>query len=492
MENVDAIKDKMSYWRRTQFAVLPMKDEAQIRQTIERNNRVQAEINDSLVAYGKTVWPGEEEQTFKRLMSNWNAYTTVTDQFNQTLLTQGADDAYPILANSLSTFEALESDFTLLIGILHQAMDSNKVQILSSVKTLNSTSVASNIAILAIMVFMTWLLTRLICGPLAIVMKQSNAIAKGDLSQTMDRSSIGNDELGTLANASEQMQQNLRQLIDEIISAVTQLSSAVEEMTQISNQSADGMKEQQYQITQVATAMTQMKAAVADVARNTEDSASQAMAANHKSQEGARENASMVRSIQQVADIIGEAGQTVSELEQQSSQINVVVDVIRSIADQTNLLALNAAIEAARAGESGRGFAVVADEVRTLAGRTQDSTGEITTIIEKLQVMAKQAKDATERSRSSIDKCVEQGNHSQSLMISIEESIANIADVGTQIASACSEQDSVADELSRNVENIHLASQEVAQGSQQTAQACRELTQLAVSLQDTLRRFKIR
>ncbi|EMC3730199.1 methyl-accepting chemotaxis protein [Vibrio cholerae] len=492
MENVDAIKDKMSYWRRTQFAVLPMKDETQIRQTIERNNRIQAEINDSLVTYGKTVWPGEEEQTFKRLMSNWNAYTAVTDQFNQKLLTQGADDAYPILVNSLSTFEALESDFTLLIGILHQAMDNNKAYILSSVKTLNSTSVVSNIAILAIMVLMTWLLTRLICGPLAIVMKQSNAIAKGDLSQTMDRSSIGNDELGTLANASEQMQQNLRQLIDEIISAVTQLSSAVEEMTQISNQSADGMKEQQYQITQVATAMAQMKAAVADVARNTEDSASQAMAANHKSQEGARENASMVRSIQQVADIIGEAGQTVSELEQQSSQINVVVDVIRSIADQTNLLALNAAIEAARAGESGRGFAVVADEVRTLAGRTQDSTGEITTIIEKLQVMAKQAKDATERSRSSIDKCVEQGNHSQSLMISIEESIANIADVGTQIASACSEQDSVADELSRNVENIHLASQEVAQGSQQTAQACRELTQLAVSLQDTLRRFKIR
>ncbi|TXZ06317.1 methyl-accepting chemotaxis protein [Vibrio mimicus] len=491
MENVDAIKDKMSYWRRTQFAVLPLNDAAQVKQTIERNNRVQAEINDSLIAYGKTVWPGEEEQTFKRLMSNWNSYIAVTDKFNQTLLTQGADQAYPILANSLSTFEALESDFTLLIGILHQAMDNNKIQILDSVKTLNSTSIASNLAILVIMVIMTLVLTRMICGPLMIVMKQSNAIARGDLSQTMDRKSIGNDELGTLADASDQMQQNLRQLIDEIIAAVTQLSSAVEEMTQISNQSAEGMKEQQHQITQVATAMTQMKAAVADVARNTEDSATQAMAANSKSQEGARETASMVHSIQQVANIIGEAGETVSELEQQSTQINVVVDVIRGIADQTNLLALNAAIEAARAGESGRGFAVVADEVRTLAGRTQDSTGEITVIIEKLQAMAKQAKDATERSRSSIDKCVEQGTHSQSLMTSIEESIANIADVGTQIASACSEQDSVADELSRNVENIHMASQEVAQGSQQTAQACHELSQLAVTLQETLRRFKI-
>ncbi|MCQ4110390.1 methyl-accepting chemotaxis protein [Aeromonas sp. JL9] len=338
---------------------------------------------------------------------------------------------------------------------------------------------------------MTWFLTRQICLPLQAVVAQANAIAAGDLTHQLERQHIGRDELGMLAKASLKMQDNLRGLIEEVVAAVTQLGTAIEEVSAVSEQSAKGIQSQQQEISLVATAMTQMKATVADVAGNTETASSSASSANALARNGNQDVQRSLVAITRVAEEIEQAGTLVTELERESAQINVVVDVIRGIAEQTNLLALNAAIEAARAGEQGRGFAVVADEVRTLAGRTQASTGEIVAIIETLQSRANQAKEVTGLSCDMIRQCVTQSEQTGIGIQQIEEAVAQIADMAIQIASACGEQDAVSDELGRNVERINESANEVAQGADHTARACLELSQLAVGLKQTIGRFRL-
>jgi hypothetical protein len=64
-----------------------------------------------------------------------------------------------------------------------------------------------------------------------------------------------------------------------------------------------------------------------------------------------------------------------------STRITDIIEVIDTITHQTKMLATNAAIEAARAGEQGKGFAVVADEVSKLAENSKKAAREIGELI---------------------------------------------------------------------------------------------------------------
>ncbi len=181
----------------------------------------------------------------------------------------------------------------------------------------------------------------------------------------------------------------------------------------------------------------------------------------------------------------------IKALEEKSTEIGVVIDVIRGIAEQTNLLALNAAIEAARAGEQGRGFAVVADEVRSLASRTQDSTLELNEMLSELHNLVTAAVGAMQASQQSCNRSVESSRAISESLGAVTTSVTTINDMSTQIATAATEQSSVTEEINRNVYAIQEIVNELTQSSKTTSSVSQHLAGRGQNLGDLVGQFKI-
>lgn len=343
---------------------------------------------------------------------------------------------------------------------------------------------------LLFVVIVAWLLIRQIRNPVMTLLEQTRQVAAGNLTSQLDMKQFSHDELGKLAQGFNEMQSNLRMLVNEVSGSVVQLGAAAEEISAVAQQSANNMGAQQHELNQLATAMNEMQATVQEVARNTNDAASAATSASNTAAQGSETVNDSIGRIEKVATAIEETALVIRQLGDDSRNIGMVLEVIQGIAEQTNLLALNAAIEAARAGEQGRGFAVVADEVRTLAKRTQDSTSQINHIISELQQRANEAGVTMQQSQDMMSETVHTAREAGASIAEISSSVNSISHMNIQIATATEEQGAVSEELNRNVVNISNASEEVATGAKQMAQACNDLNLLATQLQEVVRKFR--
>lgn len=316
-------------------------------------------------------------------------------------------------------------------------------------------------------------------------------IAQGDLTcQKVNKD--GSDEIAILRGGIRTMSNQLQEMIGSISMLASQLSSAAEELSATTTQTAINIKQQESETEQVATAMNEMSATVAEVAQSVSATAQAATVANEETDKGHQLQNQSVQDIQALSDQIDRSADAIAQVEEDSENINTVLEVIKSIAEQTNLLALNAAIEAARAGEQGRGFAVVADEVRTLAGRTSESTAEINLIIEKLQSGSREAVESMTISREQASRVVEEARNMGELLTSVAGSVSRINDMGAQIATAAEEQNAVADEINTNIVRIRDLSVENATGTGYITDASKELSRMATELSGMLSKFTVR
>ncbi|ALM73805.1 TPA: methyl-accepting chemotaxis protein [Vibrio vulnificus] len=280
-----------------------------------------------------------------------------------------------------------------------------------------------------------------------------------DLTLRVDDKS--NNELGVIGTTINKVLISYAKTINKINQVNDTISNISEVIQSITHKNISMAGQQNQEMEMAATAMEEMTAALSNVAQSTNMAEQYAGSAE---KEASTSKSVFDKTTREFSELEGEftnTSQIIQQLAEESNNVGNVLDVIKAIAEQTNLLALNAAIEAARAGEQGRGFAVVADEVRSLAQRTQDSTGEIESIIMTLQEKAKQSTSTIQSSADKMQSTRSNMGVANDALGTIQGSAVEIHKLNTSIAAATEEQLAVSDEISSNLANIKNLSSEM-------------------------------
>lgn len=233
---------------------------------------------------------------------------------------------------------------------------------------------------------------------LMTVVRSSEQIAAGDLRDSI-HVIASEDEIGTLYRSFEKMRHSLSGLISMISANADNMKDLCDKLDKISGENeimdselalssqsnADCASNQSNLVESTLSLIQKIEQSLRKIYSDADNVMNSAVKALGKAIAGEERIRDVMKEAGNVHEIIGRLSKNTDVLYDYSVKIGEIVNFINDLSTQTNLLALNAAIEAARAGESGKGFAVVADEVGKLADQSQQSSSEITGIINNIR-----------------------------------------------------------------------------------------------------------
>ncbi|MBX8492777.1 methyl-accepting chemotaxis protein [Pseudomonas cichorii] len=467
-----------------------MDEERQSSASIDKLKNLKNTLIQMTDSYAPMVSSDTEEQVYRQVKANVQAYTAKIDELMELSKTKTNNELFIFIRDTSSPqAKALQSSIESLIEVNVKVAEKSSDAANKAYENGLTVTIAFIVIAVILTVLVATVFTRSVARPVKALLETTKRIAEGDLRTQVEIT--GADELTELQSATAAMLASLKSTIQHISDSSGLLASAAEEMSSITQESTNGIQRQSMETEQAATAVNEMTAAIEEVARNAVSASESTQASERSAKTGQECVSKTINALEKLSSTVDRTSTEVEGLANQAQNITKVLDVIRAIAEQTNLLALNAAIEAARAGEQGRGFAVVADEVRALAHRTQSSTQEIEQMIQSIQKDSTLAVQSMKQSSEEADATLLIAQESGTAIKEINTAISQINERNLLIATASEEQAHVARSVDQNLVSIRDLSVQSSSAADQTSTASQELSRLAVDLNRLVSRFSV-
>ncbi|MFB5089591.1 methyl-accepting chemotaxis protein [Psychrobacillus sp. PGGUH221] len=497
--------------------VFVMKTHEQKKEQEKKLEEIVSEIDEHVKKYENTYVLPTEQKLLDELKPALDDYYGYLDQAKKLAYVNDVDGYLKMAPDFKVSGDKVQGILAELITLNVELAEKSN----NEANALYATSKTITITILVISILFSiglgYVIAQMISRPLKKVVTLVEQVANGDLTQTTDIDS--KDEVGVLAKSMNVMVESLRKLMqdvtntsqqvaassEELTASAEQTSRATEEITNVIQGIAEGAETASVSLEESSTGLEEVTLGIQNIAENSNTITEAGSHASAQAKMGGEFVGKTVQQIQAINQSVNASSEAIRSLDKRSQEIGEITKVITEIANQTNLLALNAAIEAARAGEHGKGFAVVADEVRKLAEQSQQSSTQISQLINEIQVDMSRSNDSINQVKTDVkegliiigkteesftvilDSMDKMGMQIDDMAATAEQMSASAQEVTANVTSSVS----VARDASMHSQSVAAATEEQLASMEEISSASNNLSEMAMNLQELVSKFRL-
>jgi len=401
-------------------------------------------------------------------------------------------------------------------------METDRGAAFAVVREMRLAAISMIAAAVAIAAVVSWFAASRVTRPIQALRGVTNALTAGDY-ETMISGRDRGDELGELARTMADFRDQLKQadeaatreaeaarktsdVVETMSSALSELERGnlacdirtpfvgkYEKLRENFNHSLSNLRDSMTSVVDASQNVDrysdEQRSAATDMAQRTESAAvtlEETANAIHDLSDGVKATADRAGQVEDVMQsarseaensntVVTSAVEAMDKIQQASSEISSIINMIDDIAFQTNLLALNAGVEAARAGSAGSGFAVVAAEVRALALRASTAAGQI--------------KELTNASEDHVSHGVAMVGRAGDALTSIIGQVTSVSSLVTEIAEGVKTQSSGLVNINAAMRQLDTVTQQNTAMAEEASAASQLLQNEAQNLSGIVTRF---
>ncbi len=496
-------------------------DEETMSKYEEEADVIQKELDNQISLYEQLATGKEEKERIELVKEYWNTYKEIHTQIigiSKQLKTQEAMDL--LNGDSKKARDLLQEQIKLMVEDSRNGAASASEEGNILYKKAYNTLLIVSIAMCAFMLLAAAFILYSILTPIGKLKVALKDLAErgGDLTQKINIKS--NDEMGELAESTNEFIENIRLILKEVHASASMvdeaggkvgnylidLNSYVEDTSAVVEELAAGTEEAAASAQEVNASSHEIQDAINSIAVKAQEGSSEVKKISERAQELRKNAVQSQKSANEICDLTKSRMEDALKKSEVVNQISILSDGILQISSQTNLLALNAAIEAARAGEAGKGFAVVADEIRKLAEDSRNTVTEIQNLTLDVIASVKDLSDSSNEIMNFMDTTVRKDYESlkhtgeqysfdadfvndlitdfsatsEELAASIDAVITAINEVSTTVNEGASGNQMIADKAITIVEKVDQVKNQMDVSKDNT-----------IKLQEAINKFKI-